>query len=95
MANETKALVPDLPNKAGDGINFPTTKPNTSALAAATRVASMQAATPAPVERPPQFYMPALWDIVPDGDGIIATHNVLGDVFKGTRKEFSSILSGK
>lgn len=81
-------------NKTTDGINFPKKTPDTSKLAVAQRTASMQNAAP-PINKLPQFFMPALWDIKADGDNVVATHNIFGDVFKGTRKDFSNLLSGK
>ncbi len=86
MANE-KELAPGI-------INFPSAKPDTSALAAAQRTASLQSNAPTPVAKPAIYYTPAFWNIEVDGEGIIATHNILGDVFKGTCKEFNELLRG-
>lgn len=77
-------------------LKFPSDNPpDTNALAQAQRNASIQAATPQKLAKPTQFYVPSMWNIEPDGESIIATHTSLGEVFKGTPKEFSKMLRGE
>lgn len=100
MTTSSKSVAPTVPStpqppaSPSAAVAFPSNnQPNTAALASAQRVASIQAATPSKTEKPVQFYTPAFWDIKRiSEDAIVATHNILGDVFEGSMQDFKKLL---